>query len=118
VFLLESVTHTFVTRVPLGPTPADGSTQAWGMAVHPDGTRLYVADAQYTANGSGAGGTLVVIDTATNSVRNVVPLGNIPTGLAMGPACLKDADCDDANPCTDDRCDLGRCAHAANTAPC
>ncbi len=36
-----------------------------------------------------------------------------------GPRCTTNAACDDANPCTDDRCDAARgCVHAANTASC
>ncbi len=37
----------------------------------------------------------------------------------MTPACLSDAECDDLNPCTDDKCDpkVG-CQHTNNQAEC
>lgn len=33
-------------------------------------------------------------------------------------SCRSDADCDDGNVCTDDRCDLGRCDNRPNDAAC
>jgi hypothetical protein len=34
------------------------------------------------------------------------------------PPCGSDADCDDGNPCTDDRCTADGCEHLNNQAPC
>lgn len=40
------------------------------------------------------------------------------TGTGGAPACATDADCDDANGCTDDACVDGACALSNNTAAC
>ena len=34
------------------------------------------------------------------------------------PPCQDDEECDDGNPCTDDKCGPAGCLHAFNTAPC
>ncbi len=50
--------------------------------------------------------------------------GNISSPSDGGPpdgqvaACTTDGQCDDENPCTDDRCADGSCQHAFNQAPC
>jgi len=36
----------------------------------------------------------------------------------MPPQCATDADCDDANACTDETCDHGSCISSFNSAPC
>lgn len=43
---------------------------------------------------------------------------DVTLGLAGAPECVTSADCDDANPCTDDACSAGACSHTDNTAAC
>src|SRR5207249_5592316 len=85
-----------------------------GVAVDPQGAHVFAANPSCDA--------IWVIDSATNAVSHIVPLpsGSVPYDLDIGPACLRDADCDDNNPCTDDRCDsvTGACIHTNNAAPC
>jgi YVTN family beta-propeller protein len=50
-----------------------------GIAITPDGTRVYV-----TNSGSGAN-NVSVIDTATNTVVASVAVGTTPFGLAISP---------------------------------
>uniref|UniRef100_UPI000A96E89D YncE family protein n=1 Tax=Rhodococcus marinonascens TaxID=38311 RepID=UPI000A96E89D len=48
-----------------------------GVAVTPDGTRAYVTNV--------GDGTVSVIDTATNTVVETVPVGAAPQGVAITP---------------------------------
>jgi MYXO-CTERM domain-containing protein len=43
---------------------------------------------------------------------------NCSEGLDDCVDCLAPADCDDANPCTDELCTAGACSHVGNTASC
>jgi MYXO-CTERM domain-containing protein len=43
---------------------------------------------------------------------------NCSEGLDACVDCTSPADCDDANPCTDDLCSGGECSYATNTAAC
>ncbi|MGH8057483.1 MAG: YncE family protein, partial [Candidatus Entotheonellia bacterium] len=67
--------HTVVASVPLG-----SGARPYGVAVHPAGTFVYVANF--------GSGTVSVIDTATNSVFATVPVGPSPTafGQFIGPS--------------------------------
>jgi YVTN family beta-propeller protein len=69
------------TNEMLGPIQIDGGRNtfgATGIAVRPDGRRLYVAD-----YGTGA---VYVVDTTTLTQVNVIPVGLWPHGLAFNPA--------------------------------
>ena len=48
-----------------------------GVAVSPDGTKVYVTNAYSN--------TVSVIDTATNNVTATVPVGSYPWGIAVNP---------------------------------
>jgi YVTN family beta-propeller protein len=48
-----------------------------GVVVSPDAKRVYVAN--------GRGGTISMIDTATDSVLSTVPVGQRPWGIALTP---------------------------------
>ncbi len=58
-----------------GPSDANGADLPAGMALSPDGTKLYVA-----LNGSNA---LGVIDTATNQLVQQIPVGNAPRQVVL-----------------------------------
>ena len=52
-------------------------TNPFGVAITPDGTKVYVAN-EYD-------GTVSVINTTTNTVTSTVPVGFIPMGVAVTP---------------------------------
>ncbi len=58
-----------------GPTDPTGAYLPSGMALSPSGSRLYVA-----LNGANA---LAVIDTATNTVKRMIPVGNAPRQVVL-----------------------------------
>ncbi len=58
-----------------GPTNAQGAYLPSGMALSPDGSSLYVA-----LNGANA---LGVIDTATNTLAKMIPVGNAPRQVVL-----------------------------------
>ena len=59
----------------IGPSDATGSYLPSGMALSPDGTKLYVA-----LNGAN---TLGVIDTATDTLTQQIPVGNAPRQVVL-----------------------------------
>jgi YVTN family beta-propeller protein len=112
VSVIDPATDAVVATVSVGNGAPAGTTYH-GLALRPDGRVLYVANP--------AVGTLSAVDTTANALLGTVTVGGQP--LAFGPfagPCAAAADCDDANPCTDDTCNsaTGHCAHAANTDPC
>src|SRR5207249_5961868 len=88
VSVIDTTANTVIATVPVGGQPE-------GVAVHPDGKRVYVA------NVSGPG-TMSVIDTSTNTVASTILVGAAPAVfgqfIAWAP-CLNNAACDDGNPC-------------------
>ena len=75
VTVINTANDTFKDTVPVGTKPL-------GVAVTPDGTKIYVANVDY-----GDSGTVSVIDTATNEVTATVPVGYkySPCGIAVTP---------------------------------
>ena len=71
VSVIDTATNTVVATIPVGPFPE-------AVAITPDGTRAYVADA--SSNG------VSVIDTTTNTVVAGIPVGRNPYGIAITPA--------------------------------
>ena len=63
VSVIDTATNTVTSTVPVGPNPM-------GVAVTPDGTKVYVAINLYN--------TVSVIDTATNTVTATTLVGNSP----------------------------------------
>src|SRR5207244_11656162 len=71
VGVIDTATNTVVTHIlTAGLNPV-------GVAVTPDGKSVYVTD--YTNN------AVSVIDTASNSVADLVPVGSEPEGVAVTP---------------------------------
>jgi len=68
--VIDTATNAVVAKVPVGWAPN-------GVAVTPDGSRVYLAN-----EGSG---TVSVFDTATNTVVATIPVGHAPLGVAITP---------------------------------
>ena len=70
VSVIDTATNNVTATVTVGSSPI-------GVAVTPDGTKVYVTN--YDSN------TVSVIDTATNNVTATVPVGTSPRGVAVSP---------------------------------
>lgn len=64
-------THRTVDSIKLGP-----GTFPYGVAISKDGKRIYVAN-------DDSPGTVAVIDSRHDAVRNTIPVGTEPTGIAI-----------------------------------
>ena len=71
VTVIDTTTNKVVTTIDVGLAPA-------GVAVTPDGRKVYVANRAVS-------GTVSVIDTATNAVSATVAVGSNPVGIAIKP---------------------------------
>src|SRR5215471_10814327 len=71
VTVIDTTTNKVVTTVDVGLAPA-------GVAVTPDGSKVYVANRAVS-------GTVSVIDTATNAVSATIAVGSNPVGVAVNP---------------------------------
>ena len=71
VTVIDTATNKVVKTISVGLAPS-------GVAVAPDGSRVYVAN-------EAVKGTVSVIDTATNAVSATVAVGNNPVGIAVKP---------------------------------
>lgn len=74
VSAISTATNTVIATIAVG-----GGSDPLGMAVTPDGSRVYVA------NVSSSAGTVSVISTATNTVIATVAVGVTPAGVAVTP---------------------------------
>ena len=70
VSVINTSGNTFIANISVGNFPH-------GVAVSPDGSRVYVTN-EYSDS-------LSVIDTATNTVIATVPVGSFPEGVAVSP---------------------------------
>jgi YVTN family beta-propeller protein len=70
VSVLDATTHAVVATIPVH--------SAFGVAVNPAGTRIYVTN-QFDD-------TMLVIDTAANTVIASITVGDNPSGMAVNPA--------------------------------
>ncbi len=68
--MIDTATNTVSATIPVGITPL-------GVAVSPDGSKVYVTNA--------FSNTVWVIDTATNTVSATIPVGFTPVGVAINP---------------------------------
>jgi YVTN family beta-propeller protein len=78
VSVIDTKTNTVTATIPVGNSP-------WGVAVSPDGGKVYVTVINGTERTSGVSGGVAVIDTRTNTVIATFAAGNDPTGVAVGP---------------------------------
>lgn len=58
----------------------------FGMSTAPDGRTVYVANVEGATGGTGAVGTLSIIDAARFRQTGTVPLGNLPESIAVSPS--------------------------------
>src|SRR5262249_14546237 len=80
ITVVDLVNNRPIAQIDLAPTPALGQLRGnipFGMALSPDESRLYVAEAGINA--------VAVIDTLTNQVIGRVPTGWFPSDLAVSP---------------------------------
>ncbi len=75
VSVIDTANKTVIVTVDVGNNPS-------GIAVSPDGTRVYLAN-------QGAIGTVSIIDTINNTVTATVNVGNSPWGVAVNSAGTK-----------------------------
>jgi YVTN family beta-propeller protein len=67
-----------VAEIPTGQRP-------WGLAITPDGGKVYAACGGSDPNLPGERNVLTVIDTATNRAVRTIKVGDGPWGVAVGP---------------------------------
>ncbi len=70
VSIINTSTNTVASSINVGTNP-------FGVAISPDGTRVYVTN--YGSN------TVSVINTATNTVISTIAVGSFPMGVAVSP---------------------------------
>ncbi|WP_162528579.1 Ig-like domain-containing protein [Mycolicibacterium sp. CBMA 230] len=80
VSVINTATNTVVNTFPVVASNVGGD----GIAVSPDGSRLYIATGN-AANPTTGAGTVSVINTATDSVIASVSVGPEPFGIAITP---------------------------------
>lgn len=73
---VQSQNH-HVTSIPIGPA---GTANTSGIALTPDGTRAYIS------NDGGAGNTVAIVDTSSNTQTGTVTVGLSPMGIAIAPS--------------------------------
>jgi YVTN family beta-propeller protein len=66
--VIDTGTNTVTATIPVGQTP-------YGVAVTPDGSRVYIANE--------LDGTVSVIDTATSTVTATIPIGNFVVAFGV-----------------------------------
>ena len=80
VSVIDTATNAVTATIPTGPVCQGNNgcstSGPIGVAVSPDGSKVYVANAV---------GTVSVIDTATNTVTATIPVGSGPFGVAVSP---------------------------------
>jgi|CXWL01.1.fsa_nt_gi YVTN family beta-propeller protein len=79
---LDSVTVIDATTNTVIGTPITVGDRPDGIAVHPNGTRVYAGN---QGNGTAASRTVTVIDAATNAVVATIPMPGIPRGIVVRP---------------------------------
>jgi YVTN family beta-propeller protein len=76
VSVINTTTDAVTAMIPVGSFPVGG--EPFGVAVSPDGSRVYVAH-------DIGPGIVSVIDTATNAVSATIPVVGNPIGIAVSP---------------------------------
>ncbi len=78
VTVINTATNTVAATILVGTDAVANDLE--GIAITPDGTRAYVTQSKESTNG----GSVAVIDTATNTVgASTIPVGDGPMGIAI-----------------------------------
>lgn len=80
VSVIDTATNTKLTDIRVVPIGRSANTS--GIAISPDGSRAYVAIA---AGSGGSGGNVTVIDIATNTLVETIPIGPTAPSIAITP---------------------------------
>ena len=70
VSVIDAARHEIITTIPAGE-------RVWGLALSPDGSKLYAANS--------LSNTVAVIDTAAHRVIATINVGDGPWGIAIQP---------------------------------
>ena len=88
VYIIDTATNAVVKSFPAEtaaiPTVSNNAT---AVAISPDGKRAYVGmhTFDFTGGGFGAGGSIVLVDTASEAVTGAINLGSLPGPIALTP---------------------------------
>jgi YVTN family beta-propeller protein len=88
VHVIDTATNTLVHSFEATEASTPGVTNtAMSVAISPDGTLAYVGVYVFGAGTFGitAGGNVVLVDTASESVADTISLGSVPGALALTP---------------------------------
>jgi YVTN family beta-propeller protein len=77
VSVIDTATNTVTAAIIIGLTPELRANNSEGVAVSPDGSKLYVTNSN--------GDSVSIIDTATNKIINTWYVGREPKGIAVAP---------------------------------
>jgi YVTN family beta-propeller protein len=86
--VIDTATNTVVRSFEAAAAPVTGVTNtATSVAISPDGARAYVGVFVFGSGSGGitAGGNIVLVDTASESVSGTMLLGSVPGTLALTP---------------------------------
>lgn len=78
VSILDPDTNQIADNLPTGSSRSGPS----GVAIHPDGTKLYITN---RSQFGGSAGTVSVIDLIERKVAALIPVGAAPLGVAINP---------------------------------
>jgi YVTN family beta-propeller protein len=85
VSVISTATNTVTTTIPVGGSGALVNFGLFGVAVGPDGSRVYVAAEFTNPSGTEVLDAVLVIDATTDKVIATVPVASIPFGMAVSP---------------------------------
>jgi len=88
VYVLDTATNAVLKSFPAETATIPSVTNtATSVAISPDGKRAYVGayTFNFTGGGFGAGGSIVLVDTASEAVTGAIDLGSLPGPIALTP---------------------------------
>lgn len=79
VSVINTATHAIVATIPVDKKP-------FGVAISPDGRRIYVVDSKTLPGGAPSTGVVSVIDAISNTVIDTYAAGGNPTNIVVNPS--------------------------------